>query len=73
MPHKSAERPKAAASPAELIPIKEAAARYHLHHTTLRKQIAEGHLTGYMLGPRVLRVDPDEVAALFRVRKGGAA
>jgi hypothetical protein len=58
--------------PAELIPVKEAAARYHVHHTTLRRQIALGNLTGYMLGARVLRVDPAEVAAIFRtVRNSG--
>ena len=33
---------------------------------TIRRRIAAGQLTGYRMGPRLLRVDLDEVDALLR-------
>lgn len=33
---------------------------------TVRRYISAGRLTGYRLGPRMMRVDLDEVAALAR-------
>jgi excisionase family DNA binding protein len=33
---------------------------------TMRRYIAEGRLTGYRMGPRLIRVDMAEVEALFR-------
>lgn len=33
---------------------------------TIRRYIAQGVLTGYRLGPRLLRVDPAEVVGLAR-------
>jgi excisionase family DNA binding protein len=66
MPRKSTTA-KIAELPAELISMREAAARYHIHHDTVRRKISEGKLTGYKFGQRVMRVNPAEVAALFQV------
>jgi excisionase family DNA binding protein len=33
---------------------------------TIRRRIADGSITGYRFGPRVIRVDLDEVDALFK-------
>jgi excisionase family DNA binding protein len=33
---------------------------------TIRRRIADGSLTGYRLGPRVLRVDLNEVDAMLK-------
>lgn len=33
---------------------------------TIRRRIADGSLTGYRFGPRIIRVDLDEVESLFR-------
>jgi excisionase family DNA binding protein len=66
MPRKS-HTAKIAELPAELISMKEAAARYHMHQDALRRKISEGKLTGYKFGQRIMRVDPVEVAALFQV------
>jgi len=33
---------------------------------TIRRRIAEGSLTGYRMGPRILRVDLNELDALMR-------
>lgn len=33
---------------------------------TIRRRIADGSLTGYRFGPRIIRVDLDEVEALFK-------
>jgi hypothetical protein len=32
---------------------------------TIRRRIADGSLTGYRFGPRIIRVDLDEVESLF--------
>ena len=33
---------------------------------TIRRRIADGSLTGYRFGPRIIRVDLDEDQSLFR-------
>jgi len=33
---------------------------------TIRRRIADGSIRGYRFGPRIIRVDLDEVDALFR-------
>lgn len=38
---------------------------YGISERTLRRYIAEGVLPAYRLGPRLIRIDPDDVAALF--------
>lgn len=53
--------------------LAEAAERLHVHPRTVRRLIAAGTLTGYRLGPRLLRVDQSEVDALLRPIPNGAA
>lgn len=57
-------------------PLNEAAAHVGCSTKTLRRRIADGTLTGYRFGPRVLRVDLDELDAALRpipTARGGAA
>ena len=46
--------------------ITEAARRTGVHPRTLRRRIADGSLTGYRVGPRLIRLDPAEVNGLLR-------
>lgn len=46
--------------------INEAAARHGVNPRTIRRRIADGTITGYRFGPRLIRVDPDEVDAALR-------
>jgi excisionase family DNA binding protein len=41
--------------------VGDAAARVGLSTKTVRRWIASGQLAGYRMGPRLLRVDPDDV------------
>ncbi|MEP7193046.1 MAG: helix-turn-helix domain-containing protein [Actinomycetota bacterium] len=41
--------------------VGDAAARVGVSTRTLRRWIATGQLAGYRMGPRLLRVDPDDV------------
>ena len=41
--------------------ILDASARVGVSTKTIRRWIASGHLAGYRMGPRLLRVDPDEL------------
>lgn len=41
--------------------IKETAERYGLSQTTVRRYIAEGRITAHRVGPRLIRVDLDQV------------
>ncbi|OLT50572.1 DNA-binding protein [Corynebacterium sp. CNJ-954] len=43
----------------------QAAERTQLSVRSIRRYIAEGKLTGYRVGQRTIRLDPDEVDALF--------
>ena len=56
-PHNSARR---------LAPIAEAADYIGANPRTIRRYIASGRLTGYRVGPRLIRVDLNEVDALLR-------
>jgi excisionase family DNA binding protein len=49
-----------------LITLAEAAQRLHVSVRTVRRLIAYGYLPGYRVGPRVLRVHEDDVAAAVR-------
>jgi excisionase family DNA binding protein len=40
--------------------VADAAARVGVSTKTVRRWIASGQLAGYRMGPRLLRVDPDE-------------
>lgn len=44
----------------------EAAAYAHVSPRTIRRRVADGTLTGYRFGPRLIRVDLDELEALLR-------
>ena len=46
--------------------IPDAAEQYGVHHQTIRRYISAGRITGYRFGPRMLRVDLDELDALMR-------
>ena len=47
--------------------ILDAAARVGVSTKTVRRWIAAGHLSGYRVGPRLLRVDPDELDRMLTV------
>lgn len=46
--------------------LKAAAAWYGVSERTLRRRIAEGRLPAYRVGPRSIRVSPEDVAALAK-------
>lgn len=48
------------------VSINDAAEYVDAHHQTIRRWIAEGRITGYRLGPRMIRVDLDELDAMMR-------
>jgi len=50
----------------QLIDLNTSAAALGVSVKTLRRYISEGRLTGYRIGPRNIRVDPDELDALAR-------
>jgi excisionase family DNA binding protein len=52
--------------------LAEAAERTHVSVRTLRRWIAQGRLNVYRVGPRLLRVDPDDVEAMMKpsLRRG---
>ena len=47
-----------------LISLAEAADRIDVSTRTLRRYIAAGRLTGYRVGPRLIKIDPTELAQL---------
>lgn len=49
-----------------LVSIAVAADEYGVSTKTLRRYIAAGRLTGYRMGPRLIRVDLDELDAALR-------
>lgn len=49
-----------------LVSIAVAADEYGVSTKTLRRYIAAGRLTGYRMGPRLIRVDLNELDALMR-------
>jgi excisionase family DNA binding protein len=59
--------------PASFASISDIAARYGVSQRTVRRWIARGLIEAYRVGPRLLRVDPDEVDALLRKIPAGAA
>lgn len=48
-------------TPRRLAPLGAAADRLAVHPRTVRRMIANGQLTGYRVGDRMVRVDMDEV------------
>ncbi|WP_280491056.1 helix-turn-helix transcriptional regulator [Nocardia asiatica] len=56
-----------------LATIAEAADSINVCTKTIRRLIANGTITGYRLGPRIIRVDLAELDAALRPIGGGAA
>ena len=56
----------------ELIGLQEAADYCDVSYRTIRRWIAQGHLNAVRVGPRLLKVDADDLAALLQPT-GGAA
>lgn len=46
---------------AKKISMQEAAATYGVSQTTIRRYIATGRLSAYRVGPRMIRLDADQV------------
>lgn len=46
--------------------IPDAADTYGVHHTTIRRWISQGRITGFRFGPRMIRVDLNEIDAMLR-------
>jgi excisionase family DNA binding protein len=57
---------KAAEPPRRFSSIDRAAQLASVSTKTIRRRIADGSITGYRFGPRVIRVDLDEVESLFK-------
>jgi len=60
----------------QLVTLTEAASYAGISTKTIRRRIADGSLAGYRMGPRLIRVDLNEVDALLRPipsARGGAA
>lgn len=49
-----------------LVSINQAAAHVGVGPRTIRRRIADGSLTGYRMGTRLIRVDLNEVEGLLR-------
>lgn len=57
-----------------LAPISEAAEYAAVSPKTIRRRIADGSLTAYRMGPRLIRVDLAEIDNLLqRIPAGGAS
>jgi excisionase family DNA binding protein len=53
------------ARPHRLAPLNDAADYAKCHPRTIRRRIADGSLTGYRMGPRLIRVDLNELDSLL--------
>lgn len=49
-----------------LASIPQAADEYGVCSKTIRRYISAGRITGYRFGPRMIRVDLDEIDAMMR-------
>ncbi|MDZ4234795.1 MAG: helix-turn-helix domain-containing protein [Dietzia sp.] len=56
-----------------LASLPEAAEQYGVSSRTLRRYISSGRITGYRFGPRMLRVDLNELNAMLRPLAAGGA
>ncbi len=50
----------------KLISVEAAAERLNIHSKTIRRYIAEGRITGYRVGGKLVRVAEADVDALIR-------
>lgn len=55
-----------AATNRRLVSVPEAATYASVCAKTIRRRIADGDLTGYRMGPRIIRVDLNELDRLLR-------
>lgn len=56
-----------------LVTLVEAASLTGCNPRTIRRRIADGTITGYRMGPRLVRVDANELDALLHpIPSGGA-
>jgi excisionase family DNA binding protein len=55
------------------VPIAEAAEYASVSVRTIRRRIADGSITGYRFGARLIRVDLDELDAAMRTIPNGSA
>jgi excisionase family DNA binding protein len=56
----------------ELIGLPETAEQCGVHYRTMRRWIADGRINAVRVGPKLLKVDADDLAALLQPT-GGAA
>lgn len=68
MPNKSRARLDTINGGRRYAKISEAAEYLHVHEITVRAMLADGRLTRYQLGPRVVRVDLNEIDAAMAPR-----
>lgn len=47
-----------------LISVQEAANRCGVHYRTMRRWLAEGHINGVRVGPRLIKVNPRDLGNL---------
>lgn len=59
-------RPIAVPQARRLASINEAAKHAAVSIKTIRRRVADGTLTGYRMGPRLIRVDLNELDAVLR-------
>jgi excisionase family DNA binding protein len=52
-------------TPEQTISVAEAARRAGVHPRTMRRWVSEGTITGYRIGPRLLRVSTADVDKLL--------
>ncbi len=53
--------------PEHMLSINSAAIRIGCHPDTIRRRISDGSLTAYRFGPRLIRVDINEVMRMLRI------
>lgn len=61
------------ASRRRYVTLEQAAEYIHVTSRTIRTMIADGRLTGYRTGPRIVRVDLNEIDDKLMKPFGGAA
>jgi excisionase family DNA binding protein len=52
--------------PSNPVSIKDCAAYFNVSRDTIRRAIARGDLKAYRVGTKIIRVDMDDAAGLFR-------
>lgn len=59
--------------PKRLVPLSIAAEYANVNPRTLRRYIAAGRLNAVRVGPRLIKIDLNELEAIFQPVGGGAA